>query len=196
MPDKDTIVREWLEAQDHPSMSLRLLIKEDVLNHGLVDVTCRLLAGMGADPPARRRQRQSDGRPVVPYQPVEQYVPRREGPPGEDEPEVPAAPKAKPVPEPRTAGRSALVPEERPEPPCRPDPKPKTEKKPAPEPEKKPAPEPEAAPVPEPVPAPAGHDRKAQSAMGDPMAFLNRTAGSSSGMLDMLGLDGTDDDEN
>lgn len=192
VPDKDTIVRDWIEAQDHLSMSLRLLIKEDVLNHGLVDVTCRLLAGMGSDPPAKRRPRQSDGRQVAPYQPVERYVPRREGPPEEDEPEAPAAPRAKAAPGSRTAGNAVPVSEERPEPFRKPEPKP--EEKPVPEPEA--VPEPASAPAPrlEPVPAPAGHEGRKPSAIGDPMAFLNRTAGASSGTLEMFGLDGNDDE--
>lgn len=42
VPDRDVSVREWIAVQEHLSISLRLLIKEDILRNGLSDVTCRM----------------------------------------------------------------------------------------------------------------------------------------------------------
>lgn len=41
VPPQDTSVLEWLKAQAHLSISLRLLIKEDIVRNGYTDVTCR-----------------------------------------------------------------------------------------------------------------------------------------------------------
>ena len=43
VPTQDASVHEWLESQMNMSMSLRLLIKEDILRNGCTDVTCRVV---------------------------------------------------------------------------------------------------------------------------------------------------------
>lgn len=42
VPKQDQPVVDWLNAQAHPSMSLRMLIKEDISRNGYTDVTCRV----------------------------------------------------------------------------------------------------------------------------------------------------------
>lgn len=54
VPPEDESVLQWLEKQKHPSISLRLLIKEDIQRNGFVDVTCRSVE------PAVRRSRDSE----------------------------------------------------------------------------------------------------------------------------------------
>lgn len=41
VPSADESVHKWLEAQLNLSVSLRLLIKEDIIRNGCTDVTCR-----------------------------------------------------------------------------------------------------------------------------------------------------------
>lgn len=41
VPVADTAVFEWLAAQSTPSVSIRMLIHEQVENQGFLDVTCR-----------------------------------------------------------------------------------------------------------------------------------------------------------
>lgn len=41
VPEKDVSVLKWLDEQDDLSMSLRCLIKEDIMRNGCRDVTCR-----------------------------------------------------------------------------------------------------------------------------------------------------------
>ena len=41
VPTQDASVHEWLESQMNMSMSLRLLIKEDIMRNGCTDMTCR-----------------------------------------------------------------------------------------------------------------------------------------------------------
>lgn len=41
VPVQDESVVEWIRSQAHLSMSLRLLIKEDISRNGMSDVTCR-----------------------------------------------------------------------------------------------------------------------------------------------------------
>lgn len=47
VPAEDTSVQDWLNAQIHLSMSLRLLIKEDIIRNGCTDVTCRSVEQSG-----------------------------------------------------------------------------------------------------------------------------------------------------
>lgn len=54
VPPEDESVLQWLKEQKHPSISLRLLIKEDIQRNGFVDVTCRSVE------PAVRRSRDSE----------------------------------------------------------------------------------------------------------------------------------------
>lgn len=54
VPSQDTSVLEWMKAQAHPSMSLRMLIKEDAARNGFTDVTCRSVD------PAPKRGRPSE----------------------------------------------------------------------------------------------------------------------------------------
>lgn len=42
VPEADTLVHEWMKAQLNASMSLRMLIKDDVIRNGCTDVTCRI----------------------------------------------------------------------------------------------------------------------------------------------------------
>lgn len=41
VPEEDTSVIAWMEAQDNASASLRQLIREDIIKNGCTDVTCR-----------------------------------------------------------------------------------------------------------------------------------------------------------
>lgn len=41
VPESDSSVREWLEAQENPSISLRLVIKDLIEREGIVDVLNR-----------------------------------------------------------------------------------------------------------------------------------------------------------
>ena len=41
VPTQDASVHAWLESQMNMSMSLRLLIKEDIMRNGCTDMTCR-----------------------------------------------------------------------------------------------------------------------------------------------------------
>ena len=40
VPPEDESVLQWLKEQKHPSISLRLLIKEDIQRNGFVDQQC------------------------------------------------------------------------------------------------------------------------------------------------------------
>lgn len=198
VPDKDTIVREWIAAQDHLSMSLRLLIKEDVMQHGLADVTCRLLSGMGAEPPRPKkpRQAQSEGpaRDRVPAARVSREEPAidpDEGSEGRTEPKAAEAPRGRPV-QSRPQRQPREVPPPRTDTPAKDmagtvgeEPVAKT-----PEAQPRQAEPPAKEPVTERPPAPQAPPADA----GDPMAFLDQTAGSAGGMMDMLGMDDDDED--
>lgn len=41
VPEEDAAVAEWLENQLNYSLSIRLLIRQDIMRHGTSDVTCR-----------------------------------------------------------------------------------------------------------------------------------------------------------
>lgn len=41
VPESDASVIAWMDAQSELSISLRLLIKEDIIRNGFTDVTCR-----------------------------------------------------------------------------------------------------------------------------------------------------------
>lgn len=43
VPEQDAAVHEWIKNQLNVSMSLRMLIKEDVNKNGYSDVTCRVV---------------------------------------------------------------------------------------------------------------------------------------------------------
>ena len=47
VPEQDTVVNTWIESQLNLSISLRLLIQQDVIDNGYTDVTCR---GMSQTP--------------------------------------------------------------------------------------------------------------------------------------------------
>lgn len=190
VPDRDTAVREWIAAQDHLSMSLRLLIKEDIQRNGLADVTCRMIengvSGGGRKQAGRTRPEAYEHAPRTARR---QAKPVRDEDPGVDgdedeldvEPEAGAGavraghgeapvPKAEPV---RKTGKSKATGEEAGE-------EPAEAQAPAARPAaRKPAAERDSVPGPAGVPA-------------DPMAFLSQTAGNAGGMMGMLGLD---DDE-
>lgn len=58
VPDADASVIAWLEAQASLSISLRFLIKEDIIRNGFTDVTCRQVgpAPRRGRPPALSRE--------------------------------------------------------------------------------------------------------------------------------------------
>lgn len=60
------MVREWLAEQDHPSLSLRILIKEDIQRHGLMDATCRMMYGGPSGGTKAGRPRQQTARDPQP----------------------------------------------------------------------------------------------------------------------------------
>ena len=99
VPDRDALVREWINNQEHLSMSLRMLIKEDIQRFGTdSDVTCRMPGPPRGRPPGPSGRRQQ----------AEQYDAWPEEQAYREAPEPPAArPAARPAagaaPEPEPA---------------------------------------------------------------------------------------------
>jgi len=181
-------------------MSLRLLIKEDVMKNGLVDVTCRLLEGMGTEPPRQRRARRSgaDG-----Y--LAQYGRQDRAETGSDEepgyePSVRPARSGKAVRQKtEPAASQPVIPRESGEPGREAAAGRTATRREADASKQEGAPRGQEEPVSQPLqertePKPVeARPPQPPSDMGDPMAFLNRTAGAADGMLGMLGMD--EDDE-
>ena len=78
VPEQDVSVHDWIQAQMNLSMSLRLLIKEDILRNGCTDMTCRVVEQLpkrGRPPMSEYRQEKRDVIPTMDFPSVSSDTP-------------------------------------------------------------------------------------------------------------------------